>query len=81
MFIGLHRTSDTGSMQSAIAVCDVSGSMTCRGHSDRSLPLNSSVGLSLLLAEITSPPFSNTLISFSKTLTVVQIDPSLSSVD
>ncbi|RKP26082.1 hypothetical protein SYNPS1DRAFT_14704 [Syncephalis pseudoplumigaleata] len=48
-----------GTFESAMAVCDVSGSM-------EGTPMNAAIALSLLITELTRPPFNQLLISFSE---------------
>lgn len=59
------RIRESGTLQSSIAVCDVSGSMYFPQRSDGSTPMDSAIGLSLLVAEITAPPFGDGFITFS----------------
>ena len=61
----VQRIKDNGTISSSIAVCDVSGSMAGPIFSDKTCPMDTAIGLSLLLAEITEPPFGGSLISFS----------------
>lgn len=61
----VKRIKDNGKLSSSIAVCDVSGSMSWPQFSDQTVPMDSSVGLALLLAEITEPPFGGHFITFS----------------
>ncbi|KAI8624952.1 hypothetical protein F5Y19DRAFT_277957 [Xylariaceae sp. FL1651] len=74
----VQRIKDSGTLESSIAVCDVSGSMQGPVFPDGTCPLDSSIGLSLLLAEITEPPFGGHFITFSRYPKVERIDPSLS---
>ncbi|KAI6909605.1 hypothetical protein KC318_g2920, partial [Hortaea werneckii] len=69
----VQRIKDSGSLESAIAVCDVSGSMTGPRFPDSSCPMDSSIGLSLLLAEVTKPPFGGAFITFSAEPQVVRV--------
>jgi hypothetical protein len=62
----VQRIKDSGTLESSIAVCDVSGSMCSPGFPDGTCPMDSSVGLSLLLAEVTAPPFGGHFITFSE---------------
>ncbi|KAH9819392.1 hypothetical protein Tdes44962_MAKER05230 [Teratosphaeria destructans] len=64
---------ESGTLESSIAVCDVSGSMSYPRFNDGTFPMDSSIGLSLLLAEITTPPFGGTLISFSASPQVMRV--------
>jgi hypothetical protein len=43
------------------------------GYVTLSNPLDSSIGLSLLVAEVTKPPFGGTLITFSETPSVITV--------
>jgi hypothetical protein len=63
----VKRIKDSGKIESAIAVCDVSGSMGGPRFPDGTCPMDSAIGLSLLLAEVATPPFDGTLITFSDT--------------
>ena len=61
----VQRIRDNGTLSSSIAVCDVSGSMGYPTFPDGTCPLDTAVGLSLLLAEVTEPPFGGCFITFS----------------
>ncbi|KAI9660031.1 MAG: hypothetical protein M1821_001383 [Bathelium mastoideum] len=61
----VQRIKDSGKLRSAIAVCDVSGSMRFPQFPDGTQPMHSSLGLSLLLAEVIEPPFGGGFITFS----------------
>ncbi|KAK0706221.1 hypothetical protein B0T26DRAFT_875448 [Lasiosphaeria miniovina] len=74
----VQRIKDSGALESSIAVCDVSGSMTYPTFPDGTCPMHSAIGLSLLLAEVTKPPFGGAFITFSSTPTVQKIDLSQS---
>ncbi|KFH48748.1 hypothetical protein ACRE_003540 [Hapsidospora chrysogenum ATCC 11550] len=74
----VQRIKDSGTLSSAIAVCDVSGSMTYPRFKDGTCPLDSSIGLSLLVASCTAPPFGGAFITFSATPAVEKIDLSAS---
>lgn len=69
----VQRMRDSGTLSNSIAVCDVSGSMTYPIFSDRTRPVDSAVGLSLLVAELTEPPFGGAFITFSATPQIVRI--------
>ena len=62
----VQRIKDSGTLSSSIAVCDVSGSMSSPRFSDGTCPMDSAIGLSLLVAEVTEPPFGGTFITFSE---------------
>ena len=61
----VQRIRDSGTLENSIAVCDVSGSMCTPTFKDGTCPMDSSLGLSVLLAEITKPPFGGQFITFS----------------
>ncbi|OCK81128.1 hypothetical protein K432DRAFT_381623 [Lepidopterella palustris CBS 459.81] len=69
----VQRVRDSGTLQSSIAVCDVSGSMLEPRFADGTCPMDSAIGLSLLLAEIVEEPFGGAFITFSERPTVVQV--------
>ncbi|KAH7275048.1 hypothetical protein B0J15DRAFT_507005 [Fusarium solani] len=70
----VQRIKDSGTLESCIAVCDVSGSMTYPNFPDNTTPMDSAIGLSLLIAEVAKPPFSGAFITFSARPTVEQVD-------
>jgi hypothetical protein len=61
----VDRVRKSGKIESSIAICDVSGSMSHPMRSDNTTPMDSAIGLSLLLAEIVEPPFGGSIITFS----------------
>lgn len=56
---------DTGALSNCIAVADVSGSMLSPQLHDKTSPIHSSVALSILISQVTQPPFANSIISFT----------------
>ncbi|KAI1122666.1 hypothetical protein F5Y10DRAFT_253565 [Nemania abortiva] len=70
----VQRIKDSGTLESSIAICDVSGSMCGPIFKDGTCPMDSSIGLSLLLAEVTAPPFGGHFITFSSNPEVQSID-------
>ncbi|PSR83556.1 hypothetical protein BD289DRAFT_369836 [Coniella lustricola] len=74
----VQRVRDSGTLDNCIAVVDVSGSMTMPVFGDGTCPLDSSVGLGLLMAEVCGPPFGGCFITFSDEPTVQVVDLSLS---
>lgn len=70
----VQRIKDSGTLESSIAICDVSGSMTGPVFNDGTCPMDSAIGLSLLIAEVTKPPFGGAFITFSA-------DPEIQSID
>ncbi|KAK4054032.1 hypothetical protein OIO90_003677 [Microbotryomycetes sp. JL221] len=57
---------DVGSLSNAIAVADVSGSMFSTPLPDKTAPIHSSLGLTILVASVTCQPWSNAVISFTE---------------
>lgn len=70
----VKRIKESGSLESCMAVCDVSGSMTWPARSDGSTPMDSAIGLSLLMAEVTKPPFGGGFITFHSSPSFVQVN-------
>ncbi|KAF1814267.1 hypothetical protein P152DRAFT_393471 [Eremomyces bilateralis CBS 781.70] len=68
----VKRIREAGTLQSSIAVCDVSGSMRYPTFLDKTQPMDHAVGLSLLLAEVTAPPFGGSFITFSQSPQVMK---------
>lgn len=60
----VQRIKDSGTMLSCIAVCDISESMCWPTFRDGTCPLDSAIGLSLLIAEVAQPPFRGAFIPF-----------------
>lgn len=69
----VQRIKDSGTLENSIAVADVSGSMGSPRFPDGTNPMSSSIGLSLLLAEITKPPFGGAFITFSQKPEVMRV--------
>ncbi|MCJ1322947.1 hypothetical protein MMC15_008297 [Xylographa vitiligo] len=69
----VKRIKDSGTLANSIAVCDVSGSMKSPIFKDGTSPLDTAVGLSLLLAEVVEEPFGGCFITFSKNPEVVSV--------
>lgn len=61
----VRRIKESGTLSSSIAVCDVSGSMSSPQFSDGTCPMDTAIGMSLLVAEVTAPPFGGSFITFS----------------
>lgn len=68
----IQRMRDSGTIQSSIAVCDVSGSMRSPVFEDGTIPMDSAIGLSLMLAEIVDPPFGGLFITFSENPVIIR---------
>ncbi|OAL52769.1 hypothetical protein IQ07DRAFT_585879 [Pyrenochaeta sp. DS3sAY3a] len=69
----VQRVRDAGTLESSIAVCDVSGSMSSPRFKDGSCPMDAAIGLSLLIAEVTQAPFGGGFISFDATPTYISV--------
>ncbi|OAK94462.1 hypothetical protein IQ06DRAFT_260660 [Phaeosphaeriaceae sp. SRC1lsM3a] len=77
----VERVRAAGTLTSSIAICDVSGSMTIDRFADGSTPMDSAIGLSLLLSSVTAPPFGGGFITFSQEPAYISIDSAASLVD
>jgi len=77
----VERLREAGTLSNCIAVCDVSGSMGSLmvspgekiTQSDVVEPIFNSVALSLLLAQLAEPPFSNCFITFHEDPSIVKL--------
>ena len=72
---------ERGTLESAIAVVDVSGSMSSPIANDRTCPMDSAIGLGMLLAEVAEEPYKNLFITFSEEPRLVRIDADLGDLD
>lgn len=78
----INRLRQSGSVDNAIAICDVSGSMGTfydagRRRKDGFVhPIFPALSLSMVLAQLAKPPFANCFITFSQTPQLVQFNPS-----
>lgn len=70
----VQRVRDSGNLSSTLAVCDVSGSMYGPVFADGTRPVDSAVGLSLLVASVAQPPFAGSFVTFSDDPTVERVD-------
>jgi hypothetical protein len=70
----VRRVRESGTLDSCIAVCDVSGSMTGPRFADGTAPIHTAIGLSLLMAEVVGPPFGGAFVTFSGLPTVERVD-------
>lgn len=61
----VQRVKDSGTLGSSIAVCDLGDSMYLSSFKDGTNPIDSAIGLSLLVSEVTAPPFGGGFITFS----------------
>ncbi|MCJ1399784.1 hypothetical protein MMC11_002987 [Xylographa trunciseda] len=69
----VQRIKDSGTLTNSIAVCDVSGSMLSPRFKDGTAPLHTSIGLSLLLAEVVQEPFGGCFITFSADPKIISV--------
>ncbi|KAJ3491444.1 hypothetical protein NLI96_g730 [Meripilus lineatus] len=78
----VNRLRESGTLDNAIAICDVSGSMGTfhdaggRRKDGYVHPIFTSISLSILLGQLAKPPFNNCFITFSESPQLVQFDPS-----
>jgi len=72
----VERIKESGTLRNALAVCDVSGSMgSLHGRSKFTSPIFPAVALSILLAQVASPPWKDNFITFSEQPQLVTIQP------
>lgn len=69
----VQRIKDSGTLSSCIAVADVSGSMTYPAFADGTTPMDSSIALSLIMAEVAQPPFQGSVITFDSKPSLVRV--------
>ncbi|KAH7887290.1 hypothetical protein F5I97DRAFT_1935481 [Phlebopus sp. FC_14] len=76
------RLREAGQLDNCIAVCDVSGSIQRRKGSSpfEVAPIWPAISLSLLMARLAKPPFSDAFITFSAVPRMVVLDPESSNV-
>eukprot|EP00803_Ostreobium_quekettii_P009980 evm.model.scf_576.4 EVM.evm.TU.scf_576.4 scf_576:21094-23265(+) len=67
----VSRLRGAGVLDGALAICDVSGSMECGGEAVK--PLEVAVALSLLVSEVTEPPFGGLVCTFSSEPELVSV--------
>ncbi|KAF8583509.1 hypothetical protein K439DRAFT_1348407 [Ramaria rubella] len=70
----VDRIKESGSLDNALAVCDVSGSMGSLGGNPNS-PICPAVALSIILAQVSRPPWGNNFITFSQQPEIVSLNP------
>ncbi|KDQ56469.1 hypothetical protein JAAARDRAFT_48320 [Jaapia argillacea MUCL 33604] len=76
----IERLKDSGTLDNALAVCDVSGSMGSIHfggrvrRNDQVSPILPAISLSLVLAQVAKPPFNNGFITFSQNPEYVTVD-------
>ena len=80
----IERLRESGALENAVAICDVSGSMgtfDSKYNKHHVQPIFPAVSLSLVLAQLAKPPFNNGFINFSQHPQFVRLDPSQSLYD
>ncbi|XP_006461405.1 hypothetical protein AGABI2DRAFT_185657 [Agaricus bisporus var. bisporus H97] len=72
----VERLKESGTLDNSIAICDVSGSMgSVRSLNKKNVsPIFPAVGLSLILAHLSKPPFDSGFITFSATPQFVRLE-------
>ncbi|THH20486.1 hypothetical protein EW146_g888 [Bondarzewia mesenterica] len=73
----IARLRESGALDNAMAVCDVSGSMGCLSSPEVDSPIFPAIALSMVLSQLAKPPFANGFITFSSHPKFVQLDPAL----
>ncbi|WEW60157.1 hypothetical protein PRK78_005642 [Emydomyces testavorans] len=61
----VQRIKDCGSLSNPLAICDVSGSMLTRPRNGDTTLMDIAMGLSLIISEVTQPPFGGNVMTFS----------------
>ncbi|KAF5388840.1 hypothetical protein D9757_005607 [Collybiopsis confluens] len=76
----IDRLKQSGTLDSSLAICDVSGSMgSLSGSNSRHpSPIAPAIALSLVLAQLVKPPFNQAFITFSADPQIVTLNPELS---
>ncbi|GJJ14560.1 hypothetical protein Clacol_008825 [Clathrus columnatus] len=69
------RIREAGTLDNAIAICDVSGSMGSLSPYSKGQPIFPAVALSILLSEIARPPWADHFITFSASPEMLSLDP------
>ncbi|KAK0210775.1 hypothetical protein DFS33DRAFT_1371136 [Desarmillaria ectypa] len=77
----ISKLRESGSIDNAIAVCDVSGSMGSFKCSDVKTPIMPALALSLVLSKLSKPPFNDGFVTFSSRPEFVRLDPTKSLYD
>ncbi|KAG7452469.1 uncharacterized protein BT62DRAFT_879605 [Guyanagaster necrorhizus] len=77
----ISRLRESGSIDNAIALCDVSGSMGSFQHSDAKDPILPALALSLVLSKLSKAPFNDGFITFSRRPEFIRLDPTKSLYD
>jgi Domain of unknown function (DUF2828) len=69
----VRRIKGAGSLDSVFAVADVSGSMGRPCFNDNTTPMDTAIGMALLMAEVAPPPFGGSFITFSMNPAIVEV--------
>ncbi|KAK0197089.1 hypothetical protein F5146DRAFT_1099404 [Armillaria mellea] len=77
----ISKLRESGSIDNAIAICDVSGSMGSFTSDDPKTPIMPALALSLVLSKLSKPPFNDGFITFSNRPEFVRLDPTKSLYD
>ncbi|KAK0483648.1 hypothetical protein IW261DRAFT_1550028 [Armillaria novae-zelandiae] len=77
----ISKLRESGSIDNAIAICDVSGSMGTLTSGDSKTPIMPALALSLVLSKLSKPPFNDGFITFSSCPEFVRLDPTKSLYD
>lgn len=77
----ISKLRESGSIDNAIAICDVSGSMGSFTSGDPKMPIMPALALSLILSKLSKSPFNDGFITFSSRPEFVRLDPTKSLYD
>ncbi|SJL00414.1 uncharacterized protein ARMOST_03727 [Armillaria ostoyae] len=77
----ISKLRESGSIDNAIAICDVSGSMGGFTSGDPKMPIMPALALSLILSKLSKSPFNDGFITFSSRPEFVRLDPTKSLYD
>ncbi|EIM80777.1 uncharacterized protein STEHIDRAFT_125778 [Stereum hirsutum FP-91666 SS1] len=81
----IDRLRESGALENAMAICDVSGSMGSitydNPRSKQTRPIFPAVALSLVTAQLAKPPFANAIITFSAKPQFITLEPTRSIGD
>lgn len=72
----VQRIKDSGTLSNCIAVADVSGSMSWPQFKDGTTPMDTSIALSMIIAEVAEPPFQGSIITFNNVPQVIKVEGS-----
>ncbi|KAL2208436.1 hypothetical protein CC79DRAFT_1304723 [Sarocladium strictum] len=72
----VQRIKDSGTLSNCIAIADVSGSMSYPSFKDGTTPMDTSIALSMIIAEVAEPPFQGSMITFHHRPQVIKVEGS-----